>query len=114
MARRKGKKRQGVPGAGQDAGRRRQRDPEVTEEHSIRGRTTGGQLHKQGEKRSKAAPSPKPRTATPKPRPSAPKPGTSNEVIAFSAMAAHRGAPAPSAQRDRLIAMGIIKEVANV
>ena len=114
MARRKGRGRPFAPGAGQDAGQQRQQEPQPAEAHSFKGRDTGGQLHKQGEKRSKA-PAPKPKTPAPKPRPSVPGPGSiSDEAIAFSAAAARRGAPAPSAQRDRLIALGVIKEVTHV
>ena len=114
MARSKGQKRPFAPGAGQDAGRHRQQYPQATAEHSFKGRDVGGELHRQGEKRNKATPKPEAKAA-PKPQPSALKPSTSNEVAAFTRAAARRGAPAPSAQRDRLIALGIIKkEAANV
>ena len=113
MARRKGNKRPFAPGAGQDAGR--QRGSPDTIKYGFKGRNAGGKLHRQGKKVTRGA---TPQAVAPRaPKPTRPSASVTDEaeVVAFTAAAARRGAPSLTAQRERLIELGLIKkEVANV
>ena len=134
MARRNRSKRPFAPGAGQDAGRRRQQDPGPAAERSFKGRqNAGGQLHKRGQGTGKRdAPKITPRstklprlitredsigafvlTITPAPKPQAPKIDAA-EVDNFTRAAARRALNGFPSHRERAIELGLIRPAKEV